>query len=147
MVLFSYQEESGKDGLLMPRKMPGRRTVSVTLTEGEYNELKRIAAKEDRSMSEVGRMFITQGLNGTLTKDNLDDIAPVIREQVDSVLSPKLERLISLAAKTCIQSGAAAYLSADAIFKFVPAVQREEVNVSYEEARKKAVVYMKGKPE
>ena len=131
----------------MPRKMPGRRTVSVTLTEGEYNELKRIAAKEDRSMSEVGRMFITQGLNGTLTKDNLDDIAPVIREQVDSVLSPKLERLISLAAKTCIQSGAAAYLSADAIFKFVPAVQREEVNVSYEEARKKAVVYMKGKPE
>lgn len=131
----------------MPRKMPGRRTVSVTLTEGEYDELKRIAAKEDRSMSEVGRMFIAQGLNGTLTKDNLDDIAPVIREQVDSVLSPKLERLISLAAKTCIQSGAAAYLSADAIFKFVPAVQREEVNVSYEEARKKAIVYMKGKPE
>lgn len=133
--------------MFMPRKTPGRRTVSVTLTEDEYNEVKRIAAKEDRSMSEVGRMFITQGLNGTLTKDNMDDIAPVIREQVDSVLSPKLERLISLVAKTCIQSGTAAYLSADAIFKFVPAVQREEVNDSYEEARKKAVVYMKGKPE
>ena len=131
----------------MPRKTLGRGTISVTLTEDEYNEVKRIAAKENRSMSEIGRMFITQGLNGTLTKDNLDELAPVIRAQVESVLSPKLERLISLTAKTCIQSGTAAYLSADAIFKFVPAVQREDVNVSYEEARKKAVGYMKGKTE
>lgn len=131
----------------MPRKTPGRGTISVTLTEEEYNEIKRIAAKENRSMSEIGRMFITQGLNGTLTKNNMDEIAPVIREQLDSVLSPKLERLISLTAKTCIQSGTAAYLSADAIFKFVPPVQREEVNASYEEARKRAVSYLKGKTE
>lgn len=131
----------------MPRKTPGRGTVSVTLTEEEYNELKRLSAKENKSMSEMGRMFITQGLKGTLTKDNMDEIAPVIREQLENVLSPKLERLISLTAKTCIQSGTAAYLSADAILKFVPVVQREEVNVSYEEARKKAVNYLKGKVE
>lgn len=131
----------------MPRKTPGRGTISVTLTEDEYNEVKRIAAKENRSMSEVGRMFIVQGLNGTLTKDNMDEIVPVIREQVESVLSPRLERLISLTAKTCIQSGTAAYLSADAIYKFVPVVQREDVNISYEGARKKAVAYMKGKSE
>lgn len=131
----------------MPRKSPGRETISVTLTEEEYKEVKRIAARENKSMSETGRGFIVQGLNGTLTKDNIEEIAPVIREQIESVLSPKLERLISLTAKTCIQSGTAAYLSADAILKFVPVIQREDVNVSYEEARKKAVNYLKGKTE
>ena len=56
-----------------------------------------------------------------------------------------MERQISLTAKTCVQAGTAAYLSADAILKFVPPAQREEVADSYEVARKKALQYMKGK--
>ena len=96
-------------------------------------------------MSCIVRDFVTQGLNGQVTEDNIDFLAPIIRNQIKSVLEPMMERMIALEAKSCIQSGTAAYLSADAIYKFVPAEQREEVAESYEQAKKKAVLFMKGK--
>lgn len=129
----------------MPRITPGRKTISITLPDEEYDEVKRIAAKECRSMSDVGRDFISQGLNGTLNSNNIDFLAPIIREQLESVLSYYMERAIALEAKTCIQAGTAAYLAADAILKFVPPQQREDVTVSYNQAKKKAIQYMKSK--
>ena len=68
-----------------------------------------------------------------------------IREQLTSILSPMMERMIGLEAKSCIQSGTAAYLCAEAILKFVPPAQRAEVHESYDAARKKAVAAMQGK--
>ena len=53
--------------------------------------------------------------------------------------------MIGLEAKSCIQSGTAAYLCAEAILKFVPPAQRAEVHESYDAARKKAVAAMQGK--
>ena len=129
----------------MPRKVPGRKSITVEFTEEEYEKIKILAAKSDKSMNAVVREFARQGLNGSVTENNLEVIVPVVREQVQAVMQPMMERMISLTAKTCVQAGTAAYLSADAILKFVPPAQREEVQNSYDAARKKSISYMKMK--
>lgn len=129
----------------MPRAISGRNPVTVIFTEEEYNQLKRLSAKMHTSMSAIVRNFTLQGLCGEVTENNMEFIAPIIREQTRSVIEPMMERMISLTAKTCLQSSIASYLSADAIYKFVPPAQRTEVKESYEAARKKSVMYMKSK--
>ncbi len=92
----------------MPRKKDGRKVISVILTDKEYEQIKLLAAKKHVSMAEIERQFTLQGLNGTLTQDNIEYIVPIIREQLTSILSPMMERMIGLEAKSCIQSGTAA---------------------------------------
>lgn len=118
--------------------------LPITLSSEEYEEIKRLASIKNISMSELCRQYIVQGLNGTITQDNIDFLVPVLRSQLKSLLDPAVERLAAISAKTCVQAGAAAYLSAEAILKFVPEDLQLEVEESYEAARKKAVRYLKG---
>lgn len=129
----------------MPIKKSGRKTITVILTEDEYNQLKALSAKTHKSMSATARDFIIRGLNGEVTENNIEFLAPIIREQTKNVIEPMMERMISLAAKTCMQASIAAYLSADAILKFVPPAQRTSVEESYAAARKQAIVFTKSK--
>lgn len=122
-----------------------RKRINVTFDIDTYEQIKKIAHKENRDMSDVVREWTIKGLNGTLTEDNLEIIIPALRDTVKNILEPMMERQISLTAKTCIQSGTATYLAADAILKFVPKEQREEVRESYDRARKQAVAYLKSR--
>lgn len=121
-----------------------RKRISPTFDIETYNQIRALAHKEGKDMSVLVRDWAVQGLNGTLTKNNIDVIVPIIRSQLKSVLNHDLERIIKLLAKTCVQSGSAAYLSAQAISDFIPLEKRQNFNDCYEAARKKAVKYMKG---
>lgn len=127
----------------MPRYKEDRHVLNVLFTEEEYYNLKRYAAQTNQPMSSIAREFICQGLKGNLTEDNIDFLLPIIREQVKSVITPMIERLATMTAKTCVQSGAAAYLSAEALSSFVPIERQKEFIESYDAARKKAVQYLK----
>lgn len=129
----------------MPRKKENRKTLSVLLTDEEYDNVKKLAAKKVTSMSEVGREFINQGLNGQLTENNIEFLAPLLRELIRDVSAPQFDRLAKMVSKTCIQAGTAAYLSAEAIFKFVPPEQREDFKNTWETARKQAIAYNSSK--
>lgn len=119
--------------------------INVTFNADTYNKIKLIAHKQNISMSEVCRRWIEDGLNGTLNVDNIDFLVPIIKEQLKSILDPSVNRLAALSAKTCVQAGTAAYLTAETISKFVPPAERMDFVASYESARKKAVHYMKNK--
>ena len=119
--------------------------ITVSYDSNTYKKIEAIAHKENRSMSDVVREWTCQGLNGTLTAANLDILVPIIREQLQSVLEPKMERMIALQVKTCIQASTSTYLAADAILKFVPPGQRTEVKESYDAAKKQAIIYTKSK--
>ena len=122
-----------------------RRHINVRFDIETYKKIEMLAHKEGRSMSDVVREWVSQGLNGTLTENNIEFLGPIIREQIKNVIDPKLERMLSLQAKTCVQASTATFLTADAILKFVPPTQRAEVKESYETARKQAVIYLKEK--
>ena len=119
--------------------------INVSFEAEAYEQIQLLAAKKHTSMSEVVRNWALQGLSGDLNADNIGLITNIIRTQLQDVMRPSFERLASLNAKTCVQSGTAAYLSAEAILKFVPALRQQEVEESYELARKKAIAYLKGR--
>jgi len=119
--------------------------INVAFEAEAYEQIRLLAAKQHTSMSEVVRNWALQGLSGDLNADNIGLITNIIRTQLQDVMRPSIERLASLNAKTCVQSGTAAYLSAEAILKFVPASRQQEVEEAYELARKKAIAYLKGR--
>jgi hypothetical protein len=122
-----------------------RNRITVTFTNEEYENLKTLAARNKISMSEQVRSFTAQGLAGRLTENNLDLLAPVLREQIRCVLEPQIERLATISSKACIQSGAAAYLTAEVLSSFLPPELRQDLNEAYTKARKKSVEYMRKK--
>lgn len=121
--------------------------INVTFDEETYKQIKLIAEKRNCSMSEVCRLFTMDGLNGTLTTSNIDFISSIIREQMKIILRPSVERLAALSAKTCMQASTAAYLTAETIAKFVSPDLQMDVQDAYNAARKKAVKYIKQRPE
>ena len=100
---------------------------------------------EGKSMSEVVRTWTEERLNGEINVKNIALITDIIREQLNAVLQPGIERLAALSAKTCIQSSAAAYLTAETISRFLEDYEQEEFSEIYEKARKKGVAYTKNK--
>lgn len=127
----------------MPRHSDKRQVLQILFTKEEYENLKKYAALSDTSMSNAVREFTRRGLAGELTEKNIDFLTPIIREQLKSILDVKIERLAAMTAKTCIQAGTAAYLSAEALNSFVPIQHQREFIDSYDAARKKAIQYLK----
>ena len=127
----------------MPRYSENRHVVPILFTNEEYENLKRYAAMSNKSMSTIVREFTAKGLTGELTEANIDFLTPIIRNQLKSIMDVQFERLASMTAKTCIQAGAAAYLSAEALSSFVPSQYQRNFTEAYAAARKKSVQYMK----
>lgn len=115
--------------------------INVTFDNATYKQIKLIADRNHCSLSEVVRQYIADGLNGDLTKSNLDFIGAMIREQMEVILSPAVERLAALSTKTCIQASASAYLNAEALAKLVPLELQTDLEETYIAARRKAVIY------
>ena len=119
------------------------RRVDVVVDEELYQQIRVIAHKQGCSMAEIGRQYLQTGVNGVLTKENMDFIAPIIRKVLEEVLKPSIDRLASLNVKTCIQAGTSAYLNAEALARLVPIDLQMELSDAYGIARKKAIQYVK----
>ena len=121
--------------------------INVRFDEDTYNQIKLLAHSEGKSMSEVIRFWSEERLNGEINAKNIALITDIIRTQLSAVMQPGIERLAALTAKTCIQSSAAAYLTAETISRFLSDSEQEEFNDIYQRARKKGVAYTKNKNE
>lgn len=129
----------------MARKKENRKVLSILVTDEEYENVQKLAAKRNISMSQLGRDFINQGMNGQLTESNIEFLAPLLRNIIRDVSAPQVERLAKMISKTCIISATATYLTADAVYKWVPPEQRQEVNKSFDRAFQQGVLYNKNK--
>lgn len=119
--------------------------INVTFEVSDYEQIRNLAHKEGRTMSEIVREAAIDNLTVRINAENIDMITQIIREQLRSVLKPDIERLAALSAKTCVQSSTAAYLTAETISKFVPLSEQENFRDCYEKARKKGVEYTRRK--
>ena len=119
--------------------------INVTFEVSDYEQIRNLAHKEGRTMSEIVREAAIDNLTVRINAENIDMITQIIREQLRDVLKPDIERLAALSAKTCVQSSTAAYLTAETISKFVPLQEQEEFRECYEKARKKGVEYTRRK--
>lgn len=119
--------------------------INVTFEVSDYEQIRNLAHKEGRTMSEIVREAAIDNLTVRINAENIDMITHIIREQLRDILKPDIERLAALSAKTCVQSSTAAYLTAETISKFVPLQEQEEFRECYEKARKKGVKYTRRK--
>lgn len=127
--------------------MSKKHRLTVTLDDENYLQIQNIAHKQGKSMSEILRTAAMESLTVSINVENIDMITDIIRTQLRDILQPSVERLATLSAKTCVQAAAAAYLAAEAIGKFVPPAQQEDVVEAYNQARRKGVEYTRRKSE
>lgn len=127
------------------KKNNGRHRINVTFDDETFEKIQLISMKMDISMSELIRLWSMKGLSGELSRENLDVITKIIREQLESILQPGIERLAALGAKTCTMAATSAYLNAETISSFVPEHKQRDIEEVYNKARVKGVMYTKQK--
>ncbi len=116
--------------------------LTVTFDDNTYNTIINIAARENISASEVVRQATEKGLSVEWYNENIDHIAKIVREQMGIVIKPHIERLAKLSSKGGHIAATATFLNVQALQDLVPERKRD-VREIYENARKKAVEYMK----
>ncbi|MBS6559118.1 MAG: hypothetical protein KH355_02450 [Clostridiales bacterium] len=119
--------------------------VYVTLTEELDKAVKATALHKGVSSSQVIRECVEEQMKVQASKDNIDLITKIVREQLQMLMDGYVERLASISAKGTIMSATSTYLTAETISRFIPLELQMEYQEAYEQARKKGVAYLKSK--
>lgn len=123
------------------------RFVGVKFHQDVFEQIELIAKKEGESLSDVIRDLVNKGLAERVLEENTELIAQLVRQQMELVIKPHVERLAALSSKSGHMSATAAFLNVQALMDLVPTEKRKNVKEMYESARKKSAEYMKTKTE
>jgi len=126
--------------------MPYKR-YSISIDEQTSLAINTIVENTGKSEAEVTRELIKKGLANNWVDESEDIIASIVRQQMEVVLKPHIERLAKLSSKSGHMSATAAFLNVQALMDLVPDERRRNTLEMYESARKKAAAYMKTKTE
>jgi hypothetical protein len=110
-----------------------------------YNQINDLAEQKDKSVNSTITYLIKKGLDLELTSENTDLIAKIVRQQLEVVIKPHVDRLAALSSKSGHMSATAAFLSAQAFQDLVPKEQRRNVKEMFDNARKKGAEFMRVK--
>ena len=121
------------------------RKISVKLYSRQYETIEAIANKNGESISEVVRKLIDQALSERVVEQNTDLMTKIIRQQLEATLKPHVERICAISSKGGHMAAASAFLNTQALMDLVPVERKKDARQMYENARKKAVAYMKTK--
>ncbi len=118
---------------------------SLCLDDQTYNSIKQISESTGNSIADVTRELIKKSLAREYVEDSKDIVATIVREELQAVLKPHIERLAKISSKSGHMSAAAAFLNVQALMDLVPKERQRDVRPMYEKARKMAVEYMRTK--
>jgi len=103
--------------------------MSFAVSEKMKAELDVIAAKRHITVSELIRDYIDKGMNVDKTASDIDFIRKQIREELDIMLKPQINRLAKLLMRIGMMTVSFCYFTSKIIHYFVPLNER----ISYEE--------------
>lgn len=121
--------------------------IYVTLTEETNNAIKAYALRNGISASQVVRECVEEQMKIKMGEDNIDTITKIIRQQIDIIFEKNIERIASITAKGTIMSATSAYLNAEVLARFLPIELQLDYQEAYDDARNKAIQYLKNKRE
>ena len=90
-------------------------------------------------MSLIARKILEKRLKEESAQDGIDAVTEAVRKAMRDVLKPTEDRLAKLSAKTAVTAATAMYLNVQTIAD----MGKNDVVELYQEARKKAVAYLK----
>ena len=103
--------------------------MSFAISEKMKAELDVIAAKRHITVSELIRDYIDKGMNVDKTASDIDFIRKQIREELDMMLKPQINRLAKLLMRIGMMTVSFCYFTSKIVHLFVPLSER----TSYEE--------------
>jgi hypothetical protein len=102
---------------------------SVDLSPKTYEALQQIAALQHKPVSELIRKYIADGMNADRASAEIDFIRKQIREELDIMLKPQINRIAKLHMRVGMMTVSFCYFASKLFHMFVPVKDR----VSYEE--------------
>lgn len=117
--------------------------VRFWIAEETHKTVKRIAEAEGRTTSSVYRDLVEKGLVASGYRSDSKDLAALVRDTVEAVLQPQVERLASISAKGTQISAASFFIAAYSGKLAVPEHMQAEFDEIARMARKLGVEYLK----
>ena len=103
--------------------------MSFAVSEKMKSELDVIAAKRHITSSELIREYIDKGMNVDKTASDIDFIRKQIREELEIMIKPQINRLAKLLMRIGMMTVSFCYFTSKIVHLFVPLSER----TSYEE--------------
>lgn len=122
--------------------MPGKR-YSIILDDKTASLVDNLTDKTGKSLADVTRELIKKGLASEWLDENTDMLAHIVRQQMEAVLKPSVERLAALTSKTGHAAATSMFMTVQAFMDLVPPEKKRIPRDMYEKGRKKAVEYMR----
>jgi len=105
-------------------------------------ELDTIAAKRHISTSELIRDYIDKGMNVDKTASDIDFIRTQIREELDIMLKPQINRLAKLLMRIGMMTVSFCYFTSKIVHMFVPIRDRTSYEELMAECKHNAAAYL-----
>lgn len=129
-----------QEGVYMAKSF---KQIHVRLDDKTIDQVKKLAKKSGISEAQATRDLIKKGLAMEWSDENTDELSKLIRDQLEIVIKPHVERICSLSSKSGHMSATAAFLNMQSLLDIVPVERRKDIRTLYDSARKKAVEYMR----
>ncbi len=117
--------------------------VSFRIDGETADLLKKAALNQNKTKSELVRLFVDKGLKSEGYKVDDDRLYGMVKTAVFEVLKPQVERLASISAKATQISSAAFFLEVCMMRMLLPADERDGVDELASKARKLGIEYLK----
>jgi hypothetical protein len=105
--------------------------------------LTRIAITEKRTKSEIIRRYIDMGIKNSGYRPDDERLGQLIRDALQEILKPNVERLASISAKAANIDAASFFLLLYVGKLMLPPSERQRVEEAAENARKLGIDYLK----
>ena len=112
------------------------------MRQNEHDSLKRLSSKTHKPVAEIIRGYIRNGMNIDGSKEDIDFIRKQIREELDIMLKPQVNRLAKLLMRIGMMTISFCYFNSKIIFHFVPFRDRESYEELMAKAKHSAAVYL-----
>lgn len=116
---------------------------TIRIDNNTFDKIKNICDATGKNTADTVRDLIKKGLASEWSDENIDLISHIVRQQLEAVMKPHVERLAALESKTGHAAATAMFLNVQSFMDLVPAEKRKLPKEMYEKARKKSVEYMR----
>lgn len=116
--------------------------ITVKVRPRDYESLKKLSATTHKPMAELIRKYISDGMNADKTSQDIDFIRHQIREEMELVLKPQINRIAKLLMRIGMMSIAFCYFTSKIIYHFVPFPDRQSYDELMREAKHNAAAYL-----
>ena len=126
---------------LKVKTIPNTR-ISFAASEKMKAELDTIAAKRHITTSELIRDYIDKGMNVDKTVSDIDFIRKQIREELELMLKPQINRLVKLLMRIGMMTISFCYFTSKIVHRFVPFTEKISYEELMAECKHNAAAYM-----